>query len=1533
MFRVSGRRRPVTTRLLPARIGSHHGEVPAKESDDKSEPLAVRVGEIMVRDYGTAIHIDTMNVYPGLGPSPSPAAGLPEQFGEHAPEYVFVAHANADKLLVMKLCRGLLARGVRPWLDIWDLAPEPKWEAKLNDALTRAPMVIVCEGPHGSGLQQGEYSQTLRNRIQASLSATLWVRLPGASSTSPVVPAGLRVIQVDEANWSADVDALASQIGTSLDGTRWPSLEAESSGVSENALEPYRGLESFAECHARWMFGRDEDIASLLAMTEKHALVTVVGASGSGKSSLVKAGLCAALRNGALGGRRVSAIGYLRPDKHPCAELALALLKLSPTSAFTAASLRNDLLQSADTLSLFIRQYVANLDDRPRRKVVLVVDQLEELFTEARLGQKDESPEAMPFVRNIIEATKNDAPLWVVTTLRVDFLAACMEVAELARTLNSGVRFSPALMREDQIRDVVELPARRVGFEVELRLIEKFVGVAEQVGVLPHLQFILRQLWQYRDEQRRMLVHSAYDSIGGLKGAIAMAAERALEDLGTQLGERASLVTQRVMMRLIRVGVGTQGDTRKRARRDEFGHDDETRQVLDVLIRKERVLVSNRVDGAEVVEIVQEALLWEWPRLAGWIDANRNVARLQEDIALNAANYEGTNAEHYLWPRGRIEEARRIFEESTLELNDKERTFLEASEARIAGEEQREADEQRSLEEEKLARGRLNRNLAIAAFMVLASVSAIVSWLAIENQRQAVDNQLQSDKNLEQADKNAELAQREQQARESAEFAAAAQKGMNSSLKMSQGVNIDSAITAIEAAGYRGAEHLDDAPPEANEALLLAARVGIPYVYATLETQTSEFMQMKYSPDGSRLATLSPREDYAELWDTTKGGLIAQLVGHDDDVEDMAFSSNGELIATASRDTTARVWRSEDAVPLLELRGHKGSVDAIALLSEDATIVTASDNGWVKYWDMGTGELMDSFKLPANSTFWWFMFSDDGRFLAATTQFEPDIWVVDIKARAIASILSADTQPYVHRWAFSESGAFLAASNREMVNVWVASSGRNVLSFKNYTGEVADMRFATIAHLAIVDDHDRMVLWNLAVGSPIKTYWSSNAFAISSRGDRLVTGSRHSMNLWEALDEQPIAQFDREGGDIHAMLFSPSGDHLAVANENATIDLWDVSYQSAARSDDFIVEDLAISSDGKYLASTGLSSDGSSLVLRDFPSGRYVSSISKEVESFPESVQRLAFSSDGHTMFTLHHNNVVRSWATTKLWADAHLTSFEVHTNANEIDKIQESDFSCRGAYLATVIEAEPGAWAWTVNSGEVHHLHGHTKTVTRLLFDDTEEKLVTISEDAAHVWHPRSGTRISALERHEGIPFGYSFSPDSSLLVMGSQTGEVRTWNVETGDIVAQFDAAPDEIIDEIVFSPDGSTLAVLGTKAMHFWHTNGERAPLELGGLSGRIYELAYSPSGEYIVTAGEDGRILAWKADSGRLMGKLDDYSDTTRLQFSPDGQYVIAAGGFRTGLGLWPMPQTALALVCERISHSTRFSEVEDICRRD
>ncbi len=457
-------------------------------------------------------------------------------------------------------------------------------------------------------------------------------------------------------------------------------------------FRPYRGLAAFQPDDRRFYFGREHDIDQIVARLASGArMVSVVGASGAGKSSLVLSGVLPRLpeRQDGRGWRTL----VVRPGAAPCARLAQALLVMAgaaPSSTSPSerrgGELRSQLIRQPSTLA-----ERAAADDHA---LLVVVDQAEELFS-----QSDRS-EAAAFIANLLQALAvPGGSVFVLLTLRADFLGVCLEQPGLAEAVRGSMQLLLPLGRAE-LRQAILGPAGLVGLGYEPGLVDALLdalGEGDAVsaedrppgdrgdeapppprtaGSLPLLQFTLEQLWEKR--RGNTITWHSWRAIGGVRGAITRRAE---EVLASARGGGESGLVQKLFGRLVQLGEGTP-DTRRRAARDE----------LEVIAPGQMTQVVERWVGARLltadaseVSIAHEALLYEWDTLRRWIDESRESLRILQRLSRDARHYFGNGErEDDLWHGTPLRRALSLQAEGKLELSADAATFLARSQAAAA---------------------------------------------------------------------------------------------------------------------------------------------------------------------------------------------------------------------------------------------------------------------------------------------------------------------------------------------------------------------------------------------------------------------------------------------------------------------------------------------------------------------------------------------------------------------------------------------------------------------------------------------------------------------------------------------------------------------------------------------------------------------------------------------------------------------------------------------------------------------------------
>jgi formylglycine-generating enzyme required for sulfatase activity/KaiC/GvpD/RAD55 family RecA-like ATPase len=624
---------------------------------------------------------------------------------------LFLSYHWRDRNMVESLAHALREKGLEVFLDRWYLVPGQRWQTALEKVLLSCRAAAVVLGPHGLGSwQQREKELALDRQAREEAFSVIPVLLPGAEPALEFLSLNTWVDLREGIDSPESLRILASAARGEAAG---PVLEKQAQMVRATVC-PFRGLSYFREEDAAFFFGREEFSERLAQEVCCKSLVAVVGASGCGKSSAVRAGLLPRLRQGS--GGIVWEIATIVPTDRPLRGLAASLLLLLEPDIREV-----ERLEQVKRLSEYLTTEQNGLRDVTERilekqpgtdRLLLVVDQWEELYTLA------EETAAKSFVEALLKTTAS-APLSVVLTLRGDFYGHALAQRPLADRLQDAVvNLGP--MTQEELRRAVVKPAEKVGLTYQPGLDNRILDdVGDEPGNLPLLEFVLKGLWEAR--RGGQLHHAAYDTMGGVEGAMAKRADDVLKSMKEKSVQGGDTL-RRVFLDLVHTAEGTK-DTRRRVELDKL--DEEAQEVVRQLAR-ERLLVTGRDEatGKETLEIAHEALIRYWKQLRSWLDADREFRTWRHRLAAGLAEWERSNRmdKGALLRGGPLAEAERWRDERGQDLADDERTYIEASSA------------------EKHRQARIKRWTIAAVMLVLIGVAVWLSqyWLAERARRTPV---------------------------------------------------------------------------------------------------------------------------------------------------------------------------------------------------------------------------------------------------------------------------------------------------------------------------------------------------------------------------------------------------------------------------------------------------------------------------------------------------------------------------------------------------------------------------------------------------------------------------------------------------------------------------------------------------------------------------------------------------------------------------------------------------------------------------
>jgi len=646
---------------------------------------------------------------------------------------VFLSYNSQDKLAVISVGERLRGLGLTVWLDVWELRPGHPWQEALEAIIENTRAAAVLVGADGLGpWESQEMRACLGQFVQCQL-PVIPVLLPGCPQR-PGLPLFLQAFTwVDlrdnpEEGFQRLLWGITGAKPTAADG---PPPTAES---------PYRGLLPFEARHRDLFYGREKESADLLEKVQAQPFAALLGSSGSGKSSLLGAGLLP----------RLPAAEWLvlslRPRNDLFDSLTAALLPYLYPDLVEQAAQRKPLSEKLAEPDFDLAHLLQGLvKDSPKRRVLLAVDQFEEVFT-----LSSDRPRQRRAVELLLSAIRGGEAVTLLLVLRADFFGRCLDIEPLKRTLDRWPTFNLGAMGQDALRAAIVRPAELNSLRLEQGLADAILAeLGDEPGQLALLQTALDELWRRSD--RRLLTHQGYRAVGGVAQALARKADEFLNGYDEAGRERL----HRIFVQLVRPGEGEE-DTRQIATESQVGAEN---WELVAQLASARLVVTGRVEAESpsprgggvgervelesttTVELAHEALIRHWQALRGWIAEDRAFRLWQNKLRDSRAEWASHGFdEGYLLRGAKLLEAEERLAEKTGWLAEDEKAFIAAS----AALRQREADEK---ERQRRERERLQKRVlhTIAAALVVALGLSLV---VVRQWQIASFNEVVANKNL-----------------------------------------------------------------------------------------------------------------------------------------------------------------------------------------------------------------------------------------------------------------------------------------------------------------------------------------------------------------------------------------------------------------------------------------------------------------------------------------------------------------------------------------------------------------------------------------------------------------------------------------------------------------------------------------------------------------------------------------------------------------------------------------------------------------
>jgi WD40 repeat protein len=1162
---------------------------------------------------------------------------------------------------------------------------------------------------------------------------------------------------------------------------------------SDPARPIYRGLQSLDEQDAAIFFGRDAQVTKGLDALRRlrdgapERMLVILGASGAGKSSFLKAGLIARLKRDE---ENFLVLPIIRPERAAMSgEHGLAACLSRKPGGLNAQQDVQDAFTAfrahvTDRLHRYA-EYSRDAAHGAPATIVIPIDQAEEFFA----AENTEAARALELLTAAVLADRNAI---IVATIRSDAFGRMQDSAALADV--PVLTFSLAPMPHGAFTEVIEGPARLTNppLSVEPALTEQLLKDLATDDALPLLAFTLSQLLSHARNKRALTLADYARELGGLHGAILSAVEAAFAKaqrdpaLPHDRIQLEKLARAAFIPSLVQID-DADSEPKRRVERLE-ALPEPARPLIRHFIDTRLLLTDRRViDGNETdtIEVAHEAILRQWPALRSWIAEEREALLALDGVRAAAQEWKthgSASTQESGWlthAGGRLEEAERLLAPAHFAnaLGSMERDYLVACRAQENTVRERERGEIERQKKNIVRTRRLQRNIfaligAAVAIVLLAGfgIAELLKGIATRSSdalsklsEQAADNQ-----DYEGAARYAIAGLA------GADWRLLGYPGLRATVALRGADTLSSRIAVlrghgdvVESAAYSPDGRRIVTASNDKTARIWDAATGAQL--AVLRGHDDAVTSAAYSPDGRRIVTTS-LDKTARVWDATTGAQLAVLRGHDSGVASAAYSPDGTRIVTASADKTARIWDATTGAQLTVLRGHGKGIEAAAYSPDGRRIATASDDNTARIWDATTGAplgVLSGHDAAVNSV----AYSPDGtRIVTSSEDGSARIW--DAASKAQLTIRRGHHGATVLTAAYSSDGArIVTASLDKTASIWDAATGAQLAVLRGHADGVYGAAFNPAGTRVVTASVDKTArIWDAHVGAQLAVLRGHEAYALSAAyspdGARIASTSEDTtVRIWDAQTGAPLAVLRGHEGDVETVAYSPDGGRIVTASFDKTARIWN------ARS-------------GALIA-----------VLRGH--NRPLSSA--------------AYSHDGTRIVTASGDGTARIWDAR---TGARLAILRAHSTVESVS------YNPQDTRIATAL-SDKTARIWDAATGaQLAVLRGHDGIVDAIAYSPDGSRIVTASLDkTARIWDATTGAQLAVLRGHDAGVYAAAYGRDGARIVTASVDKTARIWDAVTGAQLAVL-RGHDDAVTSAAYSPDGTRIVTASNdKTVRIW------------------------------------------------------------------------------------------------------------------
>ena len=1255
-------------------------------------------------------------------------------------------------------------------------------------------------------------------------------------------------------------------------------VEISAEKVTQKKLDkssPYKGLKKFNQRDRKYFFGRDALITELFKAVNNSNFTLVIGASGSGKSSLVRAGLIPEFKKSLQSQELYDFI--FTPNQDPFESLYRCLLSEEKDYHFSASDVEFVKQGKSNTLSKLISEL-----NKEKKRSLFFIDQFEQLFIDTDAKQRQN------FIAEIVRVAKKEAnSIKIILAMRSDFLEQLSFYPTLFALANQNNMHPVTPMHSDELRQAIEQPAAKHGVVFEPGLVEQITKEVEgQSGYLPLLQHTLDLLWEKECTtksadgrlfiENRVLNRANYTALGGVRGSLQNYVDDIYQNICKE-NKDGELVTKQIFLKLVNIVESDLGSraVSRRAYRYEF-EGESVKKILQIFIDK-NLLVSNYECLSEkeplslnstqhkqnaTVEIAHEILLSSWDKLKRWLEEEKEAIILKNWLADETKRWSKVLAENQakandeLLKGSRLEQIVEFQKENAFEklggLSQQEKKLIDAS-------------IERKKREEK------NRQLTIYSLILVSLIISILAGLATWHSHRSRINEINALSN-------------------------SAETLLNSNQEL------EALVTQLKA-GKTIKKNIFSIDTK-TEIKFLGILQNIFYQireFNRLEDHNGDVKGVRFSPNSKLIASISS-DRTVKLWNL-QGKLLSSFPFSSSSVDNLAFSPDGTRILTGDSDGKVNIWSWQGNL-IRTFNAHSNTVEYVLYSPDGQTIVSASKDKTIKLWN-SEGKLLHTL-TGHTASITSLIFSPDGQILASGS-YDDTLKLWNLAGELIHSF--DKYSEYIKELSFTpNSQNIISISADKNIKIWNIQ-GQSIAESKLDTDYIDNLLFSNDGRVKDVDTQNKKNIRNQIFKSIFKmpssisdnvTYDKLNNIMSNSQ-EKIVISSDGKIVASTNIKDKTIRLWNINGELLHTLTghtntirsikFSPDGKNLASSSLDRTIKLWDLGgnllHTMYGHQDH--IWDVEFSPDGKILAS---SSRDKTVKLWNLQQ-----ELLPAFKSHTSFVTSVAFSPDGKTIASASVDKTIKLWNLQgKL-----LSTFYGHNSS-----VGSVVFSPDGKTIASA-SADRTIKLWNLKGELISTFKGHRSNILDLAFSPDGKTITSASHDKTIKLWNLQGKILLTLDDHSNTVEGVAFSPDGKMLASASWDNTIKLWNLK-GELIVTLGGHTDGV-KSVAFSPDGKMLASASDdETVKLWSLQGELIHTFKGHIN-PVTSAAFSPDGKTIASSSNDSTVKLWNLE-GELIFTLKGHNKLVNsVVFSPDGKNLASTSLDKT-VQLWSLKLDSL-----------------------